>query len=293
MSATAMDRICRPGRPVVGDWLERLRLPPETWSGQRRLLVALSIAAAVYWVGATGWISADPLGVAGSRVSLKEAQHRLAAAQHDTARLPALRRAAADSPANETMPSNVADDLRMVSQLASRNGIALLTLEPATAEGEGMDVMRPIRLTAHADFVPLTTFLRALPTLPTLVVPADLTVKRTGDKLAVSATLRVFNGLPAASAIQGADPGQTAGRLPDPFAPPAREEVSGDPSLRVVGLLRNDMRSVALLETPDGAIVAGRGQRIGAERVTRIDARGITLANGSATRVLALIEASP
>jgi hypothetical protein len=47
-----------------------------------------------------------------------------------------------------------------------------------------------------------------------------------------------------------------------------------------------------LLDTPDGSTTAMSGQQVGAERVTKIDADGVTLANGVTTRTLALTEAS-
>ena len=62
--------------------------------------------------------------------------------------------------------------------------------------------------------------------------------------------------------------------------------------LRLVGLLHDRMRGLALLDTPDGATTVVSGQRLGAERVTRLDALSITLVNGGGTRTLALSEAS-
>jgi Tfp pilus assembly protein PilP len=73
---------------------------------------------------------------------------------------------------------------------------------------------------------------------------------------------------------------QAAGELPD---------VS---QLRLVGLLRDRARGLALLDTPDGVTVVESGEQIGAERVTRLDAFGITLVKGGATRTLALTETS-
>jgi hypothetical protein len=43
-----------------------------------------------------------------------------------------------------------------------------------------------------------------------------------------------------------------------------------------------------LLDTPDGATTVVSGQQLGTERVTRLDALSITLANGGVTRTLAL-----
>jgi hypothetical protein len=81
----------------------------------------------------------------------------------------------------------------------------------------------------------------------------------------------------------------------DPFSRPqmhAGDDLAGDASLRLVGLLRDLKRGLALLDTPDGSTTAMSGQQVGAERVTKIDADGVTLANGVTTRTLALTEAS-
>jgi Tfp pilus assembly protein PilP len=62
--------------------------------------------------------------------------------------------------------------------------------------------------------------------------------------------------------------------------------------MRLVGVLRDRTHGLALLDTPDGATTVASGQQLGAERVTRLDALGITLARGDTTRTLALAEAS-
>jgi Tfp pilus assembly protein PilP len=72
---------------------------------------------------------------------------------------------------------------------------------------------------------------------------------------------------------------------------------SGEPlpdvsPLRLVGLLHDRTRGLALLDTPDGATTVVSGQQLGTERVTRLDALSITLVSGGATRTLALTEAS-
>jgi hypothetical protein len=81
----------------------------------------------------------------------------------------------------------------------------------------------------------------------------------------------------------------------DPFSQPqmhAADNLPDGSPLRVVGLLRDLTRGLALVDTPDGATTVVSGQQLGAERVTRIDTNGVTLARGDATRVLALMEAS-
>jgi hypothetical protein len=81
----------------------------------------------------------------------------------------------------------------------------------------------------------------------------------------------------------------------DPFSPTqmhAGGDLPGVSQLRLVGMLHDRARGLALFDTPDGAATVESGQQIGDERVTRFDAFGITLAKGNATRTLALTEAS-
>ncbi|MGE8489267.1 MAG: hypothetical protein ACN6OQ_13065, partial [Paraburkholderia nemoris] len=81
----------------------------------------------------------------------------------------------------------------------------------------------------------------------------------------------------------------------DPFSQPQMQAAGDLPdgsSLRLVGLLSDRTRGLAVLDTPDGVTSVEPGERIGAERVTKLDASGITLAKDGTTRTLALTEAS-
>jgi hypothetical protein len=154
-------------------WLSRMRSPLEAWSGRSRLLVGLLIGAVVFAVGANGWISADLAGVQASRVALSDAEHRVAQAQQALAQLPALRRqAAATATANGQAPATwtPADDMRLMSLLALRSGVTLLTLAPGVGRNAGSDTVRSLHLTVQADFLHLMIFLRGLSDMPVLVV---------------------------------------------------------------------------------------------------------------------------
>jgi hypothetical protein len=286
-------------------WLRRLRVPLAAWSLRRRWLAALLIGVLVFGLGAHGWIVADLSGVEASRVALAAGVQRLAKARRSLAQLPLLRRAATGRPVVAPAASwSSADDVRIVSELAAENRVALLALEPGAASGEGIERMRPLQLTAHTDFVHLMAFLHGLSDLPVLIVPVDVTVKQEATALSVSAKLRVFSALRPAPSNDAAHAFDDASLdadddedivFFDPFAHPQMQAAGELPELsqlRLVGVLRDRTRGLALLDTPDGATTVASGQQLGAERVTRLDALGITLAKGGTTRTLALAEAS-
>ncbi|MBC8749059.1 hypothetical protein OKW43_002420 [Paraburkholderia sp. WC7.3g] len=290
-------------------WVKCARTPFEAWSRRRRWLVAVTLAVLVFGLGAYGWTAADLAGLVASRAALAVSTQRLADARHALAQLPSLRRATEAMPAtaSSAVPWNSADDVRIVSELATQSGVALLAVEPGTASGEGVERMRALQLTARTDFVHLMAFFHGLAQLPVLIVPGDVTVKQDGKGLAVAATLQVYDALRPApeialtSAHASPDADEAANDddedvvFFDPFAKP-RISTSGEPGdgsqLRLVGLLRDRTRGLALIDTPDGATTVAAGQQLGVERVTQLDALGITLANGGATRLLTLTEAS-
>jgi Tfp pilus assembly protein PilO len=293
-------------RTSFSSWMKRLRLPLAAWSRRRRWVAALLIAALVFGLGAHGWIVADLGGLEASRTALEAAGRHLAEARRALAQLPALRREAAATP-NALLPVswNSADDVRVVSELAAQNGVTLISVEPGATSGSGAESMRPIQLTAHTDFVHLMAFLRGLSELPVLIVPVDVTVRRGAVSLELKATLHAFSALRPAPSTAAADAfaddsldSDDAEDIVffDPFSLAqtlALGEQQPDASqLRLVGLLHDRTRGLALLDTPDGATTVVSGQQLGTERVTRLDALSITLANGGATRTLALTEAS-
>jgi Tfp pilus assembly protein PilO len=294
--AAATDQVAR-----LSGWMSRMRLPLEAWSGRRRLLAGLLIAALVFAIGANAWMSADLAGVQASRAALSDAQRRLVQARQALAQLPALRGHAAQT-ANTQMPVQwtPADDARLMSLLAIRSGVTLLTLAPDAVHDTGSDAVRSLHLTVQTDFLHLMVFLRGLSDLPVLVVPEDVTVKGNTGGLLVGATLYVFAGLSPAAANpelfvdEDLDADDEDVVFYDPFS--SQSQTDGDAAqaslLRLAGLLREQTRGLALLETADGAATVERGQLVGNDRVTSMDALSITLTNRLGTRTLALTETS-
>lgn len=296
----------------LSHWMKRVRLPLHAWSRRRRWVVALLIAVSVFSLGAHGWIVADLGGVEASRTMLQATSLHLANARHALAQLPALRREVGGRPgpapiSRSSGPWSTAENLRIVSELAAQNSVELLAIEPGAASGAGAESMRSLQLAARTDFVHLMAFLRGLSDLPVLIVPVDVTVRRDAATLSVSATLHVFDALrpaPSATSATSADAfaedsldsdDEENVVFYDPFSQPqmqAAVDLAGVSQLRLVGLLRDRTHGLALLDSPDGVTAVESGQQIGAERVTRVDALGITLANGNATRMLALTETS-
>lgn len=293
--------------------LKRLRAPLHTWSPRRRWAIALLIALVVFSLGAHGWIVADLGRLAASRAALLASAEHLADARRALAQLPSLRREAAASDATPAAIATAsraskqwtsADDVRVVSELAAQNGVALLAVEPGAASGTGAQSERPLQLAARTDFIHLMSFMRGLIELPVLMVPVDVVIKRDGSALSVSAALRVYSGLrpaPASLTTQElADASLDSDDEEDvvffdPFSPAQMQatiDLPGQPQLRLVGLLHDRARGLALFDTPEGATTVASGQQIGDERVTRFDTFGITLAKGAATRTLELVEAS-
>jgi hypothetical protein len=271
-------------------WLNRMRLPLDAWSGRSRLLVGCLIAAVVFAVGANAWISADLSGV--------QASHE---AQQALARLPALRRQAAATAGGQALATWApADDVRLMSLLALRSGVTLLTLAPGVGHDAGSDAVRSLHLTVQADFLHLMVFLRGLSDMPVLVVPEDVTVKRSAGSLLISANLHVFADLSPAAATpelfddEDMDADDEDVVFYDPFSREAQSDgdVTDVGLLRLAGVLRDRTRGLALLETADGAATVEQGQRVGNDRVTAMDALSITLTNPVGTRTLALTEAS-
>ncbi|MEQ5840000.1 hypothetical protein N0A02_11200 [Paraburkholderia acidicola] len=282
-------------------WLDRLRVPLDAWSGARRLAIALLVAAGVFVLGARSWNAVDLGGIAASHTALDDAQHRLASARHALAQLPVLReRVAVKARLGQPVVWTSADDVRAFSQLAARSGLVLVSLEPGAASGEGLDAMRSVKLAARGNFAQIMKFVRGLAGLPVLVVPADLTVKRHDDALEIATTLQVFSRLFPVGAGQLAPPDQMLDAsdaqidqdvaFHDPFSPQRIGDVDLPEAaqLRLVGLLRDDTHGLALVETAEGTQTVEPGQPFGEQRVTKIDALGLTLATRGGAHLLTL-----
>ncbi|MFC0402186.1 hypothetical protein [Paraburkholderia rhizosphaerae] len=275
-----------------------LRIARGASSPRRRLLVSSVIAVATFVLGANAWNAADVAGERAMRTVVDDTQRRFDSAQRAISELPALRASARAASsmrlARVTESSASTDDVRIVSQLAARGGMTLISLEPGAVTGVGIDAMRPLRMTALAHFSQVLAFVRALPSLPVLIVPDELLVKQASDAptsgglLSISATLNVFDALrpleQPAAAVQddAAIDDDEDFFLYDPFLRPPRPDApvaaADSAGIRLVGLLYDLARGLGLVETPDGETMLEAGQRLRGESVARIDGFGVTLA---------------
>ncbi|MEX3845886.1 hypothetical protein [Paraburkholderia sp. BR10882] len=254
--------------------------PLHAWSTRRRRAVASMIAVLALAAAGVACIVGDPLGVNAARAELQTAQKRYGDAQQVLARLPALRDAAARTASRAPRAGNSADDIRRISQLAAQSGLVLHALEPGVAGGAQAEAFRSIKLVAQGSFAQLRGLLEGLAREPALTVPSELAVRRTGTGLSVSATLRVYDALPAVPLAVA--PGAAAR---DPFTHAAAAGTAED-GWRLTGILQDRQRIVALVETPDGVVTAQAGEAIGDARVLEIRPAGVVVAASGTTRAL-------
>jgi len=284
-------------KDMTGGWTQWMLLPLEMWGARRRFLIASMIAIAVFAAGANAWRAADVSGVQARRALMDEDRQHLKRAGEAIRQLPALRRSATEAPtARNAAEWTSADDLRVVSQLATASGVELLALEPQPATGTGLSAVRPMHLTARGSFAAVVAFLQGLSNLPVLAVPTDISIKRRAGTLAIGATLDMFDALrPSAARRDSGVDMQSDDDIfyDDPFSPLEQRTASENLRLRLVGLLHDDRHGLALLETSNGVATVGRGEGVGDERVARIGPFGVTLESPNGTHALALAEVTP
>jgi hypothetical protein len=269
----------------------RARSPLHAWSARRRLAVALTVAALAFATASGACIVGDPLGVHGARTALEDAQKQYGDARQVLAGLPALRAAAARTPSPAPRAGNSADDIRRISQLAAQSGLVLHALEPGAAGGAQTEAFRSIKLVAQGSFAQLRGMLEGLAREPALTAPSELTIRRTGTGLSVSATLRVFDALPAVPlAVASSEAASSGAAARDPFAHAAAAGRAED-GWRLAGILQDRQRIVALMETPEGVVTARAGEAIGDARVLEIGPARVVVAAGGMTRALGWAEA--
>ncbi|SDD86980.1 hypothetical protein [Paraburkholderia lycopersici] len=252
-------------------------LPLHAWGTRRRLAVALAIAVLAGVLLSGACIVWDPLRVRAERVSLADAQMRRDHAQQALARLPALREAAARTPARASYVGNSAEDIRRISQLAAQSGLVLHMLEPGAPGGAKGEAFRSIKLVAQGSFAQLLELLEGFAREPALTAPDELAIRRAGAGLSITAALRVYDALPAVRLASA--PAEAS--APDPFARTAAAGPGND-GWRLAGILQDRQRIVALLETPEGVVTAQAGQAIGNGVVEQVGpARVVVFASGA------------
>lgn len=261
----------------------------------RRMALAAASAAAAFALAMHGSHAFGVGSADAERAALDELEQRVSDARATLARLPGAREEAGHGRTFADAARHApAEHWQAISEVAARSGVTLRALEPAPAIGEGAQAARSVRIAAQANFAGLVSFLQALPTLPALVVPAGMLVKRDASGLAIDATLRVFDALPPAphliedASIAAADDGKTW--FADPFDVAGLTATDAAGGLRLLGFLREGGRGLALFDTEQGVTARSAGQAVGTERIVRIDARGVLLAGRAGTRLLTLTE---
>jgi hypothetical protein len=282
-----------------------LRAPAQKWNGCKRLMAYVALAAGAFVLVTAGWRALRDRSSAASAASIEALERRLVENRAKLARLPEMRAAASKQAEAARADRTIGGERRAVADLAAlaaRTGVTLRALEPASAADSAHprhDDPKPraLRIAGRGDFAAFYSFLHGLPTLPALVVPDVVSVKRESGALTFAATLHVFEAAagqeappPAVKAIAGPAGGQSARSPADPFRIDVAARRPDASASRLVGLVRDESRSLAVFEGASGAqaTLVAPGQAIGAERVVRIDLGGVLLAGRAGERRIVL-----
>jgi Tfp pilus assembly protein PilO len=246
--------------------------PVDAWSRYRIALTGVVVVALVFTAGVSLWQSSDPSGTEASRLASHDAQQRLDRARAAAAQLPAMRARSGDGAPLSRW--TVADALHEITALAAQSGLRIGMVEPSAQKGDGLEIERPLKFRAEGSFGEIRRFLDALEGLPRLVVPADVQMKRGANSLALEATLRVFEDLPAVARVE---PSRRDAFAIDPFGVKSGTGASDADAMLLVGTLRTWRRAMALVETtggvdgfvpgPDGRRRAARQRAFAFDRV--------------------------
>jgi Tfp pilus assembly protein PilO len=246
--------------------------PLDAWSSYRIALTGVVVAALVFAAGVSLWRSSDLSGTEASRSALHDVQQRLDRARAMAAELPGIRVRSGDGAPLARW--TVADALHELTALAAQSGLRIGMIEPSAQKGEGLEIERPLKFRTEGSFGEIRRFLDALEGLPRLVVPADVQMKRVPNALALEATLRVFEDLPA---IARPEPSRRDAFAIDPFGVTNGTGVGDGGAMLLVGTLRARRRVMALVETAAGVDGFLPGQMIGDERLGNVRSRSIEL----------------
>ena len=191
-----------------------------------------------------------------------------------------------------------ADSWPALLALVADSRLTLRTLEPARRAGHAARDGVPMRLSANGDFAALTAFLSALPSLPIATRLSGLQVTREASRLALVMDLDL---LPASRArrSEGSEGGEgeplrkARPLVTDPFRLPPRSESGRIRAPRLVGVLDDGRRRIALIETDDGVLARTAGEAVDGERLVRLEQQAAQLRGPAGTRRLALEGAAP
>lgn len=262
--------------------------PLDAWSGFRIALTSAVVAALLFAAGVSLWRSSDPGGTEASRSALHDVQQRLDRARAVTAHLPAMRTRSGDG--GPLIRWTVADALHELTALAAQSGLRIGMIEPSAQKGDGIEIERPLKFRAEGSFGEIRRFLDALEGLPRLVVPADVQMKRAANALALDATLRVFEDLPA---VTRPEPSRRDAFAIDPFGVKNGTGVGDGGAMLLVGTLRAWRRGMALVESATGVDGFLPGQMIGDERFGNVRSRSIELSRNGVARTIGFSDDRP
>jgi Tfp pilus assembly protein PilO len=251
--------------------------PLDEWSRRRTACVAIALGLLAFVLGLQAWRTFDANQLDAGRVAWVATQAKVHDARRIAAELPDLRARAA-SGRMEPEHWSAADALRAIADLAAQSGLRVADIEPVAVKVGEPKLAQPIperalRLRADGAFPEIRRFLEALAGLPRLVVPESVQIKRQPGTLAIEATLRIFETLPAVSPI-------TASRVDafvvDPFGNADAVTQGGD--MLLVGTFVGRRRAMALLQSGRDVDGFAPGQKIGDEWLGRVVPRAIELA---------------
>lgn len=271
-----MIRSAKPFHAVQDTNVLRLLLQPvDAWGGYRITLTGVVVAVLVFAAGASLWRTSDLSGTEASRSALDNSQKRLNQARAMVGQLPAMRARLSNSGGGEPLPRwTVADALHEITALAAQSGLRIGTIEPSAQKGDGLEIERPLRFRADGSFGEIRRFMDALEGLPRLVVPADVQMKRGVNTLALEATLRVFEDLPA---VARPEPSRRDAIAIDPFGVKNGAGTADSGAMLLVGTLLGRRHAMALVETATGIGGFSPGQMVGDERLGSVRSRSIDL----------------
>lgn len=297
-------------RPVALQLDRARRTPrsPQKWTARQRLMVCTAVASGAFALVTYVWRVLDAASRATQAAAVEALEQRLRESRAKLAQLPQLRQSMPAPPApSHAAVRSASDDLRAVADLAARTGVTLHALVPASAatataargrkRGTAHHVLR---VDGQADFAGLYAFLGGLSTLPMLVVPEVLEIESEKGALTLGATLDLFDRpIARAASANDVEPiaaaaavAQARRPLADPFAASTSGADAGASAGRLVGVVRDGRRALALFEPASGlqAVAVVPGQSLGRDRLVAIDADGVTLANAGTTRRVVLAE---
>ncbi|SAK93449.1 Pilus assembly protein, PilO [Caballeronia pedi] len=264
--------------------------PLDEWSRLRTACVALIVGLLVFVTGLRVWHMSDASQLDASRAAWAATQAKALDAGRIAAELPDLRARAASGHMAPAVWS-AADALRAVADLAAQNGLRVAGIEPVALRSGDPKAREPLperalKLRADGAFAEMRRFLEALAGLPRLVVPENVQITRQAGELAIEATLRIFETLPAVA--PAAAPRANA-FIVDPFGGADAAAQGGD--MLLVGTFVGRRRAMALLQSGRDVDGFAPGQKIGDERLGRVLPRAVELArNDGMSRKLTLAE---